>query len=514
MWFVMDENKKTTENNQQPGSGDYEFVTETIKKRPVNKKKICKKIFFTLFLAILFGVVACVTFVLLYPRVKEYLNPDDGTVAVSLPVEEPYEETETVVEEGLPLSINESQTEEENTSGDASETDKNLSGEVNTQEDTTVKEEADEENKDETSQPSSNEDGDVPSDSENADNGNENKKTEQIINQVVETIEKNLELDDYRLLLRKISEVANKTQKSLVTVSGISSDTDWFNNSYESNNSTIGLIAADNGKELLIISPTNIFKNAINVRVTFVDGQTYPARIKKSDSNTGLCVVGVELSKITEETMQTVEKAEFGGLATSAVGVPVIAVGAPYGSAGSYGIGQITSNSTVLDKTDTNVGIISTDIYGSTTASGVLVNYEGRIVGILCHENMAGDMPNLLRAYAVTDISDTIEKLSNGQELAKLGIYGTDVTEDANERLGVPFGTYIKEVVPDSPAMKVGLRNGDVIVKIGTTEINNFSEYKAAMLKCHPMDIVVLTVMRPGREDYSEVTYEVTLEAL
>ena len=171
-------------------------------------------------------------------------------------------------------------------------------------------------------------------------------------------------------------------------------------------------------------------------------------------------------------------------------------------------------NSVILDKTDSNVHIISTDIYASTAASGVIVNYNGRIVGIICHEDMSDNMPNLLRAYSVSDISDSMEKISNGQSLATLGIIGTDVTEEANSERKVPFGAYVKEVIADSPAMNVGIRNGDVIVKIRTIEIGSFTDYKQAILKYQPQDIVTVTLERPGRDEYTEMTYEVTLEEL
>jgi C-terminal processing protease CtpA/Prc len=177
-------------------------------------------------------------------------------------------------------------------------------------------------------------------------------------------------------------------------------------------------------------------------------------------------------------------------------------------------MGQITSNSVVLDKEDSNVRIISTDIYASTAASGVLVNYNGRIVGIICHEDLSGNMPNLLRAYSVSDISGAIEKMSNGQALPTLGIIGTDVTKEANTDKGVPFGAFIKEVVADSPAMNAGIRPGDVIVKMGTADIGSFSDYKTAILTYQPQDPVMIKLQRPGREGYTEMTYEVTLEEL
>lgn len=461
---------------------NYEFMTETIKKPPVNKRKLFKKIFLTIFLGILFGACAAVTFVMFMPRLQAYLYPVDETKPVSLPVDESVQEEEPVEPFVMP---------ENDTSNDAGDTDK--------------AQPAEETKKPEDKEP----DTDEPDDSEKPE-----EEKEVVVNNIVETIEKDLELDDYRSLLRKISAIADATSKSLVTVAGVSSNTDWFNNSYENNNSTTGIIIADNGKELLIVSPSDILHKARNVRVTFCDGMTYPARVKDADINTDLCIVSIDLEHIEEKTMEQIEMAQFGGIATSAVGVPVVAVGAPYGAAGSVGMGQITSNSVIVDKSDSNVRIISTDIYASVDGSGVLVNYNGRIVGIICHEDMSGNMPNLLRAYSVSDISDCIEKISNGQRLATLGIIGTDVTPEANADRNVPFGAYVKEVIADSPAMNVGIRNGDVIVKFGTAQIESFSDYKKAILEYQPQDVVTVTLERPGRDEYTEMTYEVTLEEL
>jgi len=495
---MEDKDKITEGENGSEGEGrdQYEFITETIKKPPVNKRKLFKKIITTIFLGLLFGVFACLAFVLCFPRLQAYFNPIDETRPVSLPVVETAQEEEPVEPFVLP---------EQDASVDNDDTDKG--GAEYTNGDTQKPDNTDNADKTESDKQ------EKPESEDKGEDAAESEGKEVVVNNIVETIEKELELDDYRSLLRKISAIAEATQKSLVTVSGISSNTDWFNNSYENDKSTTGLIIADNGKELLMIAPSVVLNNAKNVRVTFCDGETYPARVKEADVNTDLCIVSIDLERISEDTAQKIELAQFGSLATSAVGVPVVAVGAPYGVAGSVGMGQITSNSVVLDKTDSNVTIISTDIYASMDASGVLVNYNGRIVGIICHENLF-NMPYILRAYSVSDISDTIEKISNGQTLATLGIIGTDVTEEANRDRGVPFGAYIKEVVADSPAMNVGIRNGDVIVKIGTIDIGSFTDYKQAILKYQPEEVVTVTLQRPGREEYTEMTYEVTLEEL
>ncbi len=472
----------------------YEFITETIKKPPVNKRKVFRKVVLTIFLGILFGVCACAAFLFSRPYLQAYIAPSQETRPVSLPVDEPVHEEEPVEPFVIP---------EQDNIAEQTETE-------------------DPDNADTPAQPTPDPEKVEPEEADTDDTtddteGDEQSDTQEkkvVVNNIVETIEKDLELDDYRSLLRKISAIAEATQKSLVMVSGISSNTDWFNNSYENNNSTTGLIIADNGKELLIVSPSDILHKARNVRVTFSDGQTYAARVKNSDINTNLCIVSIDLERLEEKTRNQIEMAQFGSLATSAVGVPVVAVGAPYGAAGSVGMGQITSNSVVIDKEDSNVRIISTDIYASTDASGVLVNYNGRIVGIICHEDMSGNMPNLLRAYSVSEISGSIEKISNGQALATLGIIGTDVTQEANDDRNVPFGAYVKEVIADSPAMNVGIRNGDVIVKFGTEDVASFTDYKEALLKYQPEDVVTVILQRPDRDGYTEMSYEVTLEEL
>lgn len=489
----------------------FEFVTETIKRRPINYRKVAKKIAFTVFLAILFGAVSSVTFLFLYPKLSKKVYPqEEATKPVTLPVEQEdlgdLPEEEFIPPEG-------DDPEQEVASVDVKEDEQQEGTESSGSESENAGEDAEAEQKKENTEPDNVGEAENSEETPSEDEKDE-KQGEVVINQVVETIEKNLELDDYRMLLRKISAIATSTQKSLVTVSGKSEDTDWFNNTFESDNSSTGIIVADNGKELLIIAPSEIFHGATNVSVTFVNGDTYPASIKRSDGNTGLTVVAVDLNIIDEHTSRIIEKAQFGSINAASVGTPVVAVGSPYGVAESMGMGQIISNSYIIDKVDTNMRIISTDIYGSSNASGVIVNYNGRIIGIICHEQTHSDMTNLIRAYSVMDISETIEKISNGQKLSKIGIYGVDVTKEANNDYGVPMGAYVKEVVVDSPAMSVGIRNGDVIVKMGTVDITSFEDYKKELLKCQPGDVVNITLQRPGGDNYTEITYEVTLEEL
>ncbi len=450
---IMEENV-AKENEQAAASSDqkFEFITETIKEKPINKRRVAMKVLFTACMAVVFGTIACFTFLFVQPYFHEWLYPEE-TKLVTLPPDE-----EDILEDAVP--------------------DKQP-----------IKEEQSEEKVEE--------------------------KPEPVVTQVVETVEKELEIQDYKLLFQKMGEVAAEAKKSMVTVTGVYSDVDWFMNTYENNNQAAGLIVADNGKELLVISRTSVLEGAEEIEITFCNGTTLNGTVKKSDANTGLTVIAVELSLIDDNTMNEIEMATLGNSNNSSlVGSPVIAIGNPLGIADSMAIGQITSNSYVRDMTDTNAKFLTTDIYGSTTASGVIIDMDGKVLGIIFQDDTASDTQNLIRAYGISDLKTKIEKLSNGQDIAYLGIIGTDVTDVAAEELGVPKGAYIREVIVDSPAMQEGIQNGDVIIKIGTTEITSFTDFKETMLKCQPGDLMMVTIKRLGKEEYVELSYEVTLGTL
>ena len=487
---IRNENKQSATSSEQ----NFEFITETIKEKPVSKRKVILKTIFTCILALAFGAIACFTFVSLYPVFNEWLHPVDDTKVVSLG----QSDDENGTEEVLPADGKE---ETDNVSPeDADGTETDTSGdEGGEQTDESITKDTPE---------------DKPENSENS-NVEEALPAPEVITQVVETVEKDLELDDYAQLYQQISDVAAEARRAVVTVTGVSANKDWFMNVYENKHTSAGLILAENGKEMLILTKTSPLSGSDKIAVSFCDGARYNAAMKKSDPNTDLSVIAVDLEDMSAETKEACKLAELGSSKNSSIdGTPVIAVGDPLGATESMAVGQITSHTIKRDMTDTNVSILTTDIYGSSNASGVIINLAGKVLGIITQDGASMDAKNLIRGYAISDMKDKLEKLSNGQELAYLGIVGMDVTREAADEYGVPMGAYVKQVVIDSPAMEAGIQNGDVIVKLGTTDITSFTDYKDAMLKCQPEDLMMVTVKRMGRDEYVELSYEITLGKL
>ena len=481
------------ENNK-----DYEFVTETIKKKPLNKKRLAVNTIKSIGMGIVAGLTACVIFAIFAPIIYEKINPEKFDL-VSIPEDEssvntsevkPDEETNLTQEEkvnseivkddgGVEGEISETNEIEE----EISEPDKN---------NTEVKEQAETDENEESTETT----------------GDDNTKT--LIIQKEE-----ITLSDYKKLYRDLSDVANVAKRSLTKVRGVTESTDWFNNPYETGDVSSGLIVADNGKELLIITNASDLDTSKEIEVTFCDGKTNKGKVKKADKSTGLVVVAVELEDIEESTKDAYATAKLGNSTIPTLnGTPIIALGAPLGIEDSMAVGTVTSNTRVIEYADSNIRYITTDIYGSVEGSGVLIDLDGNVLGIIFQGGTKQDTKNLIHAYSISDIKQKIEKLSNGQDVAYLGIIGTDVTKSAMEELEVPEGAYVKQVVVDSPAMNGGIQNGDVIVKLGTTDIRSFNDYRVAMSKCQPGDTAMVTVKRLGKDGYVEFSYEIYLEAL
>lgn len=478
---------------EEQNKTDYEFVTETIKKKPVNKKRLVHRLIQSVGFGILAGISACLIFAVFAPKIYKSINPDEPDL-ITIP------EDEQVIE-SVPESIEQ---KEEVKEEPIEETPDEATDEVK---EVSIAE-------DEVTDPSENtEDSEEGKESENSE---ESEKSEE--NDYKRTIiiqKEDLTLADYKTFYRELSEVANVAKRSIVSVTGVTDSTDWFNNSYEMGNVSSGLIVADNGKELLIITNAERLEASKGIEVKFCDGKSYKGSVKKADSSTGLVVVAVVLDEIDDSTKNSYAKAELGNSTIpTLVGTPVLAIGAPLGIENSVASGVVTSNTRDIVCTDFNIRYITTDIYGSTEGSGVLIDLDGKVLGIIFQGGTSADTKNLIHAYSISDIKSKIEKLSNGQDTAYLGIIGTDVTEKAMNEQGVPEGAYVKQVVVDSPAMKSGIQNGDVIIQLGTTNIRSFRDYRVAMGKCQPGDTTMVTVKRLGKDGYIEVSYEIYLEAL
>lgn len=426
------------------GREEYSFVRETVKNRPINKKKLFRRTMTTVIFAVVFGLVACLTFILIEPVINRAMNPEEITKVVF--PEEEISPDEILTEESV-------------------------------------------------------------------------AQREESLQEVVEAAKEVVEsgqtqtstIEAYQKMYADFQAFARESEKSIATVVGISEQVDWFQGTMENENTTSGLIVAENGKEVLILADANNLHDAKEYRVSFCDKKSVDAKLKQRDTQTGLAVYAAKLSEMEESTREAIKIATLGSsTGESVVGSPVIAIGAPYGTSGSLSYGVVTSNGKKLSFADAVYNMLTTDMGAVSNSSGVMINLSGEVIGIITQSARTEVHADAISALGISDVKTLIAKLSNGEKRAYIGIKGMDVTEDANRETGVPYGVYVSEVLTDSPAMKAGVLNGDVIKGIAGHTVTSFREFRASVFSVEPGSIVEIQLMRFDGEEYKELKIEIT----
>lgn len=483
----MEKNIKT-DTMQPQESSDYEFIKEQIKDRPVNKKKLVRRMFFTAGMAVMFSLIACISFLLLEPVLEDIFNPEESMELNQVTLPEVPEEDEEPVTIG-PIIV-------ETPLEDMSLTDEDVDA------------------LGEQDQNADHDASDTPDETSSGSDAAEGQGTAtESENSAPVVVPQEIGLSDYQLLYRKLYALSAEVSKSIVTVTGITSDVDWMNETYLSTNQTTGLIIADNGYELLILADNKNIKDAESVRVTFIDDTSAEAFFKQTDVNTGLSVYAVNLSDIREETKETITAATLGSsYATSLLGNAVIAIGNPLGSGKSVCYGAITSMDRTVSLMDANYQLLTTDIYGSKNANGVLINIKGQVVGFITQDYNSEDMQNLIYAYGISSIRQLVQSLSNGDEKVSLGLYLSEVPQEAMEEAGLPSGVYVTDVRINMPAMNYGLAKGDVITMIGDKQITSVNLYMQAISELSPGDVVTITYARLSNGIYKSMEVDIEID--
>jgi len=465
---------------QEKEKGGFSFINEQIKEKPLNKKRLVKKALFTVALAVIFGAVAALVFSLLQPEFSNWFYPEEKSV-VTIPKDD-VTETEETGQDDTQESTEQKDTENNGQQGENKEPE-------NGQQET---EEAGNSQQEQTDEP----------------------ETEHNTGDISNNEMQELELADFQKLQNKLYAVGKEANKFIVTVTGVKSDTDWFNNPYESKGQASGIIVAENGRELLVLTERKAIADAQEIYVTFINDAVVKAEMKKYDGNTGIAVLSVKTSELTESTKNAITVAVLGNSLTVTQGTIAIAIGSPLGTNYSILTGNITSTTNSISTIDHNYSVFTTDIVGSSNGSGALVNVDGEIIGIVMQGYSSAGDENTLTAISISELKALIEMLSNGQDIPYIGLEVTTVTAAIEREYEIPKGAYIKDACMDSPAMAAGLQNGDVITEIDGDEILTAENYEKKLLSLKPEDTVEVKIERQGPEGYTEITCTVEVSVL
>jgi serine protease Do len=244
-----------------------------------------------------------------------------------------------------------------------------------------------------------------------------------------------------------------------------------------------------------ILTNKHVVEGASRVDVVFRDGTRLLGKTVGVDDATDLAVVKVEKQQLTAATFADSNRAKPGQWA--------MAVGSPFGLDYSVTVGVLSAVGRG------GMGANEIEDYLQTDASinpgnsgGPLVNLRGEVLGI--NTMIVGQgtgigfaIPsNLARVVAEQLIAD------GSVHRAYIGVTFQELTPQLAEQfhLHAKGGALVSSVLPNSPAERVGLQAGDVIVGVDSQIVTEYRDLLRALLMRRVGASVVLAVVRDRKE--------------
>src|SRR3954468_21971278 len=232
--------------------------------------------------------------------------------------------------------------------------------------------------------------------------------------------------------------------------------------------------------------------NSFSVRIGS-DQTPVKAQLVGKDPSSDLAVLKVDPGKVSGG-LQPLELGDSNALAP---GDQAIAIGSPFGLAGTVTVGVVSA----LGRTITSpngfpiVNAIQTDAaINPGNSGGPLLDGRGRVIGVNSQIKTEGADANAGVGFAVpvSTIKQVVPQIQTGGKInrAYLGV--------TNGTAGDQSGAVVSGTVADGPAAKAGVQAGDKIVAIDNRPITSSDDVSAAVAAHKPGDQAKLTVVRNG----------------
>jgi putative serine protease PepD len=243
-----------------------------------------------------------------------------------------------------------------------------------------------------------------------------------------------------------------------------------------------------------IVTNQHVVDGAGTIKVRFPTGKTYTATVVGTDSSTDLAVI-----KINAPASE-LKPIALGDSSTVQVGDGVVAIGSPFGLAGTVTSGIVSAlGRTIQAPNQFSIqGAIQTDAaINHGNSGGPLLNLRGQVIGVNAQiQSDSGGNDGVGFAIPSNTVQSVVTQLiSSGKvEHAFLG-----VSLSAGS-------TRVAEVRAGTPADQAGLQVGDVISSIDGKKVTTTTALQSAIDAKKPGDKVTVTFARSGSEKTVTVT--------
>ncbi len=194
--------------------------------------------------------------------------------------------------------------------------------------------------------------------------------------------------------------------------------------------------------------------------------------------------------------------AELGDSSLLRIGERVVAIGNPLGMefAGSVTVGYVSALNRTITIGDTYLELIQTDAaINPGNSGGALVNSRGQVIGINTVKIAVQGVEGLGFAIPVNDAWEIARQLiayGTVRDRASLGFRGTVVSKAFAEMFDTTPGIFVLETTPGGSAEAAGIRNGDIIIRIGSVRTESMGNIFKVEKDYKSGDMVNVTLVR------------------
>jgi len=256
-----------------------------------------------------------------------------------------------------------------------------------------------------------------------------------------------------------------------------------------------------------ILTNNHVLEGATEVRVKLESGKEYNAEVVGAFAPADLALIRIDAAK------SELVPAPLGDSDQLRIGEWVIAIGNPFGLDHTVTAGIVSAKGRKDVSPGSRPGysnFIQTDAsINPGNSGGPLINMRGEVIGI--NSAIVASGQGIGFAIPVNMAKKLLPQLAKGKvERSYLGVMLQPLTQEIARSLKLEDakGALVAEVLPDSPASKVGVEAGDVVVKFDGKDIEHSADLQWQAATAVPGQQVEMEVLRGGKRVKLNVTME------
>lgn len=270
-----------------------------------------------------------------------------------------------------------------------------------------------------------------------------------------------------------------------------------------------GVIVSTDG---YVVTNNHVVEGADKIRVHLNDNRMFEGTVIGRDPSTDIALLKIDADDLSPVV--------YGNSDDVRVGEWVLAVGNPMNLTSTVTAGIVSAKARNINllQYDPSRDIFPIESFIQTDAAvnpgnsgGALVNASGELVGI---NTAIASNTGMYAGYSFAVPVNIVKKVANdllefgSVQRAYLGVSIRDMDQRLAEesRLDRIKGVYVNGITDGGAAQKAGMKAGDVIVKVGSIEVNNVPQLQEQVGKFRPGNRVPVTVLRDGKEQVMDMT--------